>query len=155
MATDVPHAMSDADFVKALTIPSPKGLSTAPWTCVPSARATTKCEWGKKALVVKALTSPSKHTFRVDYMGRKFAIHLVKQERKSDLLQRVLQYFRKRRRIITLTAASTIHPSQRESTEPNKWRLMRRTTKMMKPMMGGKRTETRIWTVTSTPYMEA
>jgi hypothetical protein len=88
-ANGVPHTMSDADLVRALTIIS-NDENVAPWTCVPFARVNGS-DWGRKTLVVKALVEPTKHTSRIDYLGRKYVIHLIEQERKLDVLDRAAE----------------------------------------------------------------
>ena len=57
---------------------------------MPFARAS-RSEWGKKTLVVKALAVPAKHTFRFTYQGRDYAIHLVQQERRLDILDKAAE----------------------------------------------------------------
>jgi hypothetical protein len=85
-ANGVPHSMNDADLVRSLTIPASENEGTK-WTCAPFAR-TSGGQWGRKTLVVKALDVPSKHTFRIDYLGKKYVIHLIQQERKFDVLDK-------------------------------------------------------------------
>ena len=62
-ACGLPHNMADAEVVKALTIQpmavegqEPKSAAK-PWTCAPFAFHS-RSEWGKKTLVVKALSLP-------------------------------------------------------------------------------------------------
>ena len=86
-AHGVPNAMSDSDFIKTLTIPASLGSTDPPWTCIPFARVKDN-DRSKKTLVVKALTEPTKHTFRIEYLGRNYAIHLVLQAHKKDILDK-------------------------------------------------------------------
>ena len=84
-ATGLPHAMTDAEVVRALTI-SPllnADPSEKAWTCAPFALHS-RHEWGKKTLVVKALCQPRKYTIRVEYRGRTYPVFLVPQEERRS-----------------------------------------------------------------------
>ena len=86
-ACGLPHNMSDAEVVKALTMQPAKGSGDKVWTCSPFALHSRKT-WGKKTLVVQALCLPQKFTVRVEYLGITYPVLLIPQERKGDALDR-------------------------------------------------------------------
>ena len=82
--------MSDKALVEALTIQPPPDILDLPWTCVPIALAS-KAVWGRKNMVVKAVTLPPTYTFSVRSDDKVYPVHLVTQARKLDLWDRAAE----------------------------------------------------------------
>ena len=67
-AVGVPFTMPDDKLVNALA-QQPRDLEQPEWRCIPFA-VSDKGVWGKKTMVVKALSLPYESTVRIKYAGR-------------------------------------------------------------------------------------
>ena len=77
-AVGIPYDMSDQQVVES--------LAQGKWRCFPKALHSKK-QWGKKTLVVKALTEPNELTVRVRFKTRIHPVRLVLQNNKLDPLE--------------------------------------------------------------------